>query len=987
MKHYLGICFFLGSLLLTCNALAQSITLTGPSVSSTLKEGDDFATRVLQNPWDFNERRDIGWEENFAESSISVANGIWSGTNSAVAGVLFPLFPSFKGTIVNEPLAEDKSIPKFGIKHPIDAAKYNRLCYKLKNNGRTAYAIYWAKDPNQPEYWPDGSNQGASADQYYPAPYYQPIKHSGWNIYCFDMLNLASSFEVKGGSWSGNIHALRIDPSVSGAVGVTTELDWVRIVDPNSGPNISVTWSSSGIPSNYLKTIYVDNNNSGYDGVPLGRILNGSDPGAYTFSSAILPPGDYYFYVSAQQAGAGVLSGSPINSGYSAKISISNSPSGGFISPSMTSGPEYSSTELGNPWDMDSATDFKNLDRSNYPDILRQFVNESFVDSAEAQDGKIFQAVANYPLSGQTESDNQLHLNISRASPIDPKKYRYMVYRMAADDTNFPTIARKVGYGWVTRTIWWNDDVIADGGDPGGHVLYEGWHTYAYDLASLSLWRGFPWSSYNRLKNVRIDPLETSIPTWFYFDWIRLYGENRSSNNQFTISWTISDQDSSSFNVGLYYDNNQSGFDGTLITNLSSVSSGANSYVWDTTALPKGNSYYVYAVVSDGTNTTKFYSPVHVTIGEYTPTPVPPSKRVAQDYDGDHKSDLIVMKSSSGSNKTTNKPKQKNKSKKSKPKKKSKKASTAKLSLAPLAKISFIEESLAKAKSKSKKTSGKKKSKPKSDKPGSTNAARRILSATLNSASNRTGFNSHIANSRILDIDFNGDEISDLLVVAPDSSRNVLRWEGLMSRTAAKLDIEFGLATDIPLKGDFNGDFLHELAVFRDGLWISRDQNGLQTQYSWGQAGDLPLPADYDGDGVTDLAVFRQSSGEWIIKNSGFALGYASSAASIISWGRAGDIPVNADYDGDGRCDIAVWRPEDGSWYVRYANDGRSSTVALGQQSFGDIPLKGLDLNGDGKADYLIFRPQAGSWFVNYGNSPDQPISFGSTNDLLPYSN
>lgn len=54
-----------------------------------------------------------------------------------------------------------------------------------------------------------------------------------------------------------------------------------------------------------------------------------------------------------------------------------------------------------------------------------------------------------------------------------------------------------------------------------------------------------------------------------------------------------------------------------------------------------------------------------------------------------------------------------------------------------------------------------------------------------------------------------------------------------------------------------------------------------------------------------------QHSGTWYVVPSG-------NPAKPISqpWGLQGDIPVPADYDGDGKTDFAVWRPTIGTWYV-----------------------------------------------------------------------
>jgi hypothetical protein len=78
------------------------------------------------------------------------------------------------------------------------------------------------------------------------------------------------------------------------------------------------------------------------------------------------------------------------------------------------------------------------------------------------------------------------------------------------------------------------------------------------------------------------------------------------------------------------------------------------------------------------------------------------------------------------------------------------------------------------------------------------------------------------------------------------------------------------------------------------------------------------------------------------------------------------------DYNGDGKADIAMWRPSDGKWYVRGI-----VTKEWGRQ--GDIPVPG-DYNGDGKSDFAIFRPAEKNWYI-YGMST---VGWGEPGDIPP---
>jgi hypothetical protein len=78
------------------------------------------------------------------------------------------------------------------------------------------------------------------------------------------------------------------------------------------------------------------------------------------------------------------------------------------------------------------------------------------------------------------------------------------------------------------------------------------------------------------------------------------------------------------------------------------------------------------------------------------------------------------------------------------------------------------------------------------------------------------------------------------------------------------------------------------VAVYRSGNWfIRRSTDGGLTYIAWGGAAqDIPVPADYDGDGKTDVAVYRE--GVWFIRRS------SDTGMTFVSWGGAlQDIPLN----------------------------------------------------------------------------------------------
>ena len=166
-----------------------------------------------------------------------------------------------------------------------------------------------------------------------------------------------------------------------------------------------------------------------------------------------------------------------------------------------------------------------------------------------------------------------------------------------------------------------------------------------------------------------------------------------------------------------------------------------------------------------------------------------------------------------------------------------------------------------------------------------------------------------------------------------------------------------------------------DLAVWRpgDGTWyVLGGPNSQQTTYGWGTSGDIPVQGDFDGDGKTDFTIFRPSTGTWWITKSSDGTYYST------TYGQNYDIPTPADFDGDGKSDIAVWRPSNQGWYILRSTAGAAEFT---YGSSGDAPVP-ADYDGDGRADYAVWRSSNTTFYsLNSSTSSNVQTSLGSSGD------
>jgi len=122
----------------------------------------------------------------------------------------------------------------------------------------------------------------------------------------------------------------------------------------------------------------------------------------------------------------------------------------------------------------------------------------------------------------------------------------------------------------------------------------------------------------------------------------------------------------------------------------------------------------------------------------------------------------------------------------------------------------------------------------------------------------------------------------------------------------------YGLATDVELACDLDGDGRDGVVVYRDGRWDVRETatpGAPVRSFDYGGPGMTPVCGDWDGVGRDGIGVHDGS--RWWLRGTGTP----GPAGAVVSYGWPGATPVVGDWDGDGRDTLGVYH--DGTWMLR----------------------------------------------------------------------
>jgi len=200
----------------------------------------------------------------------------------------------------------------------------------------------------------------------------------------------------------------------------------------------------------------------------------------------------------------------------------------------------------------------------------------------------------------------------------------------------------------------------------------------------------------------------------------------------------------------------------------------------------------------------------------------------------------------------------------------------------------------------------------------------------------------------------------------------------------ADVAINYGLAGDYPVVGDWDGNGTDTIGVYRNGTFLLRNSNSVgfaNITVAFGAPGDQPIAGDWNNDGIDTIGVFRSSTATFLLRNTN------TPGAPDLSFalGIPGDVGIAGDWNGDGTDTTGVFRPSNGVIFLKNTNTSGIAEIALNYGLPGDQPVVG-DWDNNGTTTIGIYRNARfylrnsntngfANILVDLGNVGDMPIA------------
>jgi hypothetical protein len=179
----------------------------------------------------------------------------------------------------------------------------------------------------------------------------------------------------------------------------------------------------------------------------------------------------------------------------------------------------------------------------------------------------------------------------------------------------------------------------------------------------------------------------------------------------------------------------------------------------------------------------------------------------------------------------------------------------------------------------------------------------------------------------------------------------------------ADVAINYGLPSDYPIAGDWDGNGTTTIGIYRNGSFYLRNSNTIgfaDVVFAFGAPGDQPVAGDWNNDGVDTIGVYR--NGTFFLRNSNDT----GPAETVFALGIPGDVAITGDWNHDGFDTTGVFRPSNGALYLKNANTTGFADIQINYGLPGDKPVAG-DWNNDGTDTIGVYRN--GTFYLRNSNT------------------